>query len=183
MNPFQSILILVAAYLLVFLESSFQGVRHWLGAQINLLPALMVYASLSSSLLTIILLAGLGGLWMDSLSANPLGVTMLPLFVVGLLIYRRRNLILREQLFAQFVLGLAASALVPAGVLLMILTGGKEPLLGFGSVWQFIVMTVGGGIATPLLFKLFGFFDDSLSYRRATETSFRPDREIRRGRN
>jgi len=183
MNPYQSLLILVTAYLLVFLESSFQGVRHLLGAQVNLLPALMVYASLSTGLFTIILLAGLGGLWVDSLSANPLGVTMLPLFVVGLLIYRRRNLILRDQLFAQIVLGLVASAIVPVGALLLVLSCGQKPLLGLGTTWQFVVTVIGGGIATPLLFKLFGFFDDSLSYRRTSESSFRPDREIRRGRS
>ena len=49
----------------------------------------------------------------DSLSANPLGVSVLPLFLVGFLIYRQRELILRDQPFAQFVLGLGASAAVP----------------------------------------------------------------------
>ncbi|HEX4342623.1 MAG TPA: hypothetical protein VH255_04490 [Verrucomicrobiae bacterium] len=183
MNPLQFISILVAAYLMAFFESSFQGVRHWLGAQIDLLPALMVYASLSANLFTIGLLALLGGLWFDSLSADTLGVSVLPLFVVGLLIYRRHNLILRDQLFAQIVLGLAASAVVPASKLLLMLTAGKQPLLGFGSIWQFIVMMVGGAVATPLLFKLFGFFENALSYRRAVESSFRTDREIRRGRS
>src|SRR5262245_59764288 len=104
MNPLQTIIHLVATCIVLFLESSFLGVRHVFGAQIDLLPALMVYASLSANFLTVALVAVLGGLWYDSLSANPLGVTVLPLFVVGLLIYRKRNLILREQLFAQVVL-------------------------------------------------------------------------------
>lgn len=182
MNPFRSISILLVAYLVVFLESSFQGFRHWLGGQIDLLPALMVYASLSSNLVTVGLLAIFGGLWFDSLSANPLGVKILPLFVVGLLIYRKRNLILRDQFFAQCVLGLAASAIVPVGTLLLVLTSGKAPLLGFGTLWKIFVMAFAGGIATPLLFKFFGFIESALSYRRITQTSFRPDREIRRGR-
>jgi hypothetical protein len=37
-------------------------------------------------------------------------------------------------------------------------------------------------VATPALFQLFALVDRVLSYRRASETSFRPDREIRRGR-
>ena len=45
----------------------------------------------------------LGGLWFDSLSANPLGVSVLPLFLVGLAIHLNRELILRDQAFAQVV--------------------------------------------------------------------------------
>ena len=39
------------------------------------------------------------------------------------------------------------------------------------------------GVATPVVFQLFDLFDRALNYRRATETSFRLDRQIRRGRN
>ena len=117
---------------------------------------------------------------MISLSANPLGITIVPLFVVGFLINLQRDLILRDQLFAQTVLGLSASAFVPGAVLLMLLTGGHGPALSWFSLWQGIVMTVGGAIATPALFLLFGWFDRRFTYRSATEMSFRPDREIRR---
>jgi rod shape-determining protein MreD len=182
MNALNSILILIAAFLAVFWECAFNGLRFLLGAQVDLLPALVVYASLSAGLITMSLTATLGGLFLDSLSANPFGVSVLPLFLIGLIIYSQRELILRDQLFAQFVLGLAASALVPALTVLLILTKGEPPLLGWGSLWQWIVMSVGGAVATPILFQILGLFDRSLSYRRATETSFRPDREIRRGR-
>jgi rod shape-determining protein MreD len=183
MTTLNSILILLAAFLAVFWEAAFNGIRHLLGAQIDLLPALIVYASLSANLVTLAFTAVLGGLFFDALSANPLGITVLPLIIVGLLIYSQRELILREQVFAQFVLGLAASAIVPALSVLLLLTKGQSPLLGWGSLWQWIVMSVGGGVATPILFQLFDLFDRTLNYRRTTETSFRPDREIRRGRN
>ena len=67
--------------------------------------------------------------------------------------------------------------------LLLLLTSGHTPMLGWGSLWQWIVMTLGGGVATPVVFQLFGLFDRALNYRRTTETSFRPDRQIRRGRS
>src|SRR5579872_7574408 len=101
MNWLNSILVLLVAFIAVFFEATSNTPRHLLGAQIDLLPALMVYASLSSGLFTITALAIFGGLCFDSLSANPLGITILPLFVIGYLIYLRRGLILREQLFAQ----------------------------------------------------------------------------------
>lgn len=90
---------------------------------------------------------------------------------------------LREQLYAQVVLGLVASALAPLLSVLILLTLGKSPLLGWGSLWQWVVMAVSGAVATPGLFFLFGWFNHALGYQRVTETSFRADREIRRGRN
>jgi rod shape-determining protein MreD len=182
MSTLNSILILLVAFLAVFCESAFNGFRYLLGAQIDLLPAIVVYAALSAGLPTITLVSVLGGLFFDSLSANPLGISVIPLFLVGFAINTQRDLILRDQLFAQTVLGLSASAFVPATVLLLLLTGGHAPALSWVSVWQWLVMTVGGAIATPALFLLFGWFDRSFTYRSATEMSFRPDREIRRSR-
>jgi rod shape-determining protein MreD len=182
MTALNSILILVAVFLAVFWEAAFTGIRHLLGAPIDLLPALMVYASLSSGLATVSGAAVLGGLLFDTLSANPLGTTVLPLFAVGIVIYRQRELILRHQPLAQFVLGLLASAAVPPLTLVLLLTLGHTPLLGWGLLWQWLVMTLGGAVATPVLFQLFDLSDRALNYRRTTEGSFRPDREIRRGR-
>ena len=82
-NYLNTCAILLVAYLAVFLQASVTVVRNWIGVQIDLLPVLMVYCGLSTGLATLTLTAVLGGLWFDSLSANPLGVTILPLFLVG----------------------------------------------------------------------------------------------------
>jgi hypothetical protein len=183
MTTLRTILILVTAFLAVFWEAAFPGTSRWLKAQVDLLPALMVYASLCTGLPTIALLALSGGLLFDSLSANPLGITVLPLFAVGVAIYWRRELILRDQPYAQFVFGLGASAIAPLLTVLLLLTAGQSPLLGWGSLWQWLVMSLGGAIATPIFFLLFEWCERAFGYRRVTETSFRPDREIRRGRS
>lgn len=182
MNWFSTIAVFLTAFLAVFWEAAFNGIRHWVGAQIDLLPALMVYVALCGSIGLVASFALLAGLWFDSLSANPLGVTVLPLFLIGLGIYANRDLILRDQTFAQFVLGLAASSLAPVMTLLFLLTSGHEPLFGWGTIWQLTVMTLGGAIATPIFFEFFNFVNRVLGPRTYSETSFRPDREIRRGR-
>jgi rod shape-determining protein MreD len=182
MKPLNTLLVLLAAFLAVFWEAAFNGIRHWLGAQIDLLPALVVYASLCTGWLTFTLAAVLGGLFLDTLSANPLGVSILPLFVTGFAIHTQRDLILRDQFIAQFVLGLGASALVPVLTVLLLLSSRHVPLLGWGSLWQWMVMSLGGAVATPIIFQLFDLFESALNYRHAPETTFRPDREIRRGR-
>jgi hypothetical protein len=134
-------------------------------------------------LTTVALLAVCGGLFFDSLSANPLGVSILPLFAVGLAVCWRRELILRDQPYAQFVLGLGASATAPLLTVLLLLTAGYSPLLGWGSLWQWLVMSLGGAIATPVFFALFGWSERVLGNRPTSETSFRSDREIRRGKS
>ena len=182
MNLFNTILILAAAFLAVFAEAAFQLPRQLFGAQVDLLPALMICAALNTNVVTVSLLAVFGGLWFDSLSANSLGVSILPLFAVGFPICLRRDLILRDLPFAQLVLGAAASAAVPALCVLLLLSGGQTPLLGWGSLWQWLVMIAGGAAATPVIFVLFDWCQHALGYQPQTETSFRPDREIRRDR-
>ncbi|MCC6820717.1 MAG: hypothetical protein V9H26_26570 [Verrucomicrobiota bacterium] len=183
MTTLPNILILLATLLTVFAVGAFNGLRQLLGAQVDLLPALMVYTALSSGPPMMISMAVVGGLSFDTLSANPLGTSVLPLLLVGFVIQLRRDLILRDQIYAQLILGLLASAVAPAISLLILLTFGQSPLLGWGSLWQWTVMSGGGAVATPMFFALFGWLNHALGYQRIIETSFRPDREIRRRRN
>src|SRR5882724_10021596 len=162
MNPLNFILILAATFLAVFVQSAFHGLHHLLGAQINLLPALIVCASRRVGMTTMIGVAALGGLCFDALSENPLGISVLPLFIAGFIICWKSELILRDQAYAQLVIGFFASATVPVMTLLLLLTAGHTPLLGWGSLWQWVVLTVGGSVATPILFKLFDWLERSL---------------------
>lgn len=183
MTVLPNLLILLAALLAVFAQSAFTGLRSVLGAQVDLLPALMVYTALTASPFMMIALAVLGGMFFDALSVNPLGTSVLPLLLVGFLIQIRRDLLLREQTYAQVVIGFLASAGAPLIAVLILLTLGKSPLLGWGSLWQWTVMSVGGAVATPMFFLLFDRLNHALGYQPVVETSFRADREIRRGRN
>jgi cell shape-determining protein MreD len=182
MKSVNTLLILVTAFLAVFLQSLFAGLRDWLGTQINLLPALIVVAALHGGLRSVALLSVCGGLWFDSLSANPLGVSILPLFAIGYTIYQQRELILRDLVFAQFIIGLAASLAAPVLTLLLLFSMGLSPLTGWGTLWQLLVMGVVGGGLTPLCFRFFRFVRRAFFHPPMTQPSFREDREIRRGR-
>jgi len=182
MNRLHTILILATAFVAVFFEAWFDGFRNVLGAQIDFLPALMVYAGVTGGYFTMVLAAGCGGLWFDSLSANPLGASVLPLLLIGLLAHWGRELFSSEHPAAQFFLGTMASALQPLAVLFVLLNLGTLPLLGWKSIWQWVVMAVGGGLFTPVCFALFSRFHQAFDYQPIHETTFRPDREIKRGR-
>lgn len=180
-NAVNTIFILALAFVAVFVEASFGSFRRLLGVQVDLLPGLMVYASLTSGTLTVTLLAVLGGLWFDSLSANHLGVSILPLFLIGFLVQQFRHLILRDQTYAQLVIGFSASGFAPLLTLVILFTFGADPIIGIGFTWQWFVMTVIGGLLVPLYFRLFDKVYRTLGYERVVESSFRQDREIARG--
>jgi cell shape-determining protein MreD len=175
-------MLLAATIVVVFVQSAFNGLRYLLGAQVDLLPSLLVYAALTQGLPAVTLVAVSGGLWFDSLSSNPLGISVLPLFLISLVIYRCRGLVLRSEVFAQVALGLAASAATPVLTLLLLINVDRQPLLGWFSLWQWCVVTVAGGVMTPAWFKFFDWINRALNYRPWGETTFRSDREIKRGR-
>ncbi len=181
MKAVNTILLLLTAFLAVFGQSAF-GTRGLLGAQANALPALVIYASLAGGLTTVALLSVCGGLLFDSLSANPLGLSVLPLFLIGFFVNQQRELILRDQFYAQFVIGFAASVFAPIAGLLLLFTMGRAPITGWGTLWQLLVMGFAGGLLTPMSFKFFAFLRRTFFYQPLNQTSFRSDRQIRRGR-
>lgn len=183
MNALSLCLVLLVTFLTVFLESTVNFTRDWLGAQIDLLPALVVYAAMSNKPLLTTMIAVFGGIWFDSLSMNPLGLTVVPLMVAGMVILYCREVVLRDQLSAQVIIGMTVGAAVPLVEVLMLLTLGKAPLLGWGSLWQWLVMTVGCGVATPVVFLLFDMFEHWFSYQPMPETTFQHNREMKRGRH
>lgn len=182
MTAMPLLLLLAAAFGLVLLQSAFDLTRWLCGAQLNLLPGLMVYAALTCEWPALVALALAAGLLFDSLSANPLGTMTLALFAPAWLIHRKRGLILRDLPFARLMLGLAATGATPLIAVLLLLTARAELALGWYSLGQWAVLTLIGGLLTPLLFELLEASRAALTYQRAQATSFRPDREIRRGR-
>ena len=182
MNTFHSFLILAAAFAVVFFQTAFNGLRVITGAQMDLLPSLMVYAAFSSGPGTITSLAICGGLWYDSLSANPMGVSILPLFAIGMALHSNRGLIIKDEPFARFMLGMGASAVAPLLTLLLLINMQQKPMLGWFTLWQWIVVSLLGAAVTPWWFRIFYWLNLAFNYKPLGGTSFRPDREIKRGR-
>lgn len=186
MSRINLIVILMVAFLCVYAQTAFQGLRNALNAQIDLLPVLMVYVALSADIIAVALLAVIGGVLFDSLSANPLGISILPLFFIGLFLQIRHDLILREMTYAQFVVGCSVCAAMPVMTLALMWILGERPIIGLGSLWQWFVMALGGGLVTPLFFRLFDRLENALTYSAGpayNESMARQDREIKRGRS
>jgi rod shape-determining protein MreD len=183
MDWLRTLILLLAALAAVFLEAVVDFPRNWFGAQVNLLPALVIYPALIGDRRSVIAVAFAGGLLADSLSANPPGISVLPLFLTGWAFLYRRELLESARYDARFALGAVAATVVTLLTLAMLLTVGEAPLIGWGSMWQLIVVALSCGLATPALFwlldRLYGLF----AYPPVHAEAFRIDRQIKRGRS
>jgi hypothetical protein len=182
MKILPTVLILLLGIASVFAQASLMWPRRLLDTQVDLLPALMVVTALRLGLPSVVLLSLVGGMSFDSLSLNRLGVTTLPLGLLGVGLHLRREHILRDTPFAQACLGAMAGVVVPVSSLLLTLTTGDSPLLGAGLVWNLVVLGALNALATPVAYELTQWLDDVFTYKSPQQPSFRPDREIRRGR-
>jgi rod shape-determining protein MreD len=184
MNPHRMNLVALGlmSYLAVFLAARFHGFRMLTGAQFDFLPGLVVVAAMMHGISAVLVVSITGGLLFDSLSSNPLGVTTLVLATVGTFVYLNRDLLLRDQTYPQFIVGAGASAAAPVMSYIAVSGFGMHPLIDWTSLWVWFVMAVTGALTTPIWFSVFQKVDRALHYQVVPESSFRPDREIQRGR-
>ncbi len=168
-------------YAVAFAEGRVTTLRDLTGAQVDLLPGLMVYAAMAYRMEVVLGCAFLFGLLYDSLSANVLGTSFIALSVIGLAASRFRELLLSDQFITHWILGVIGSALAPVLSLVVLNLEGMPPLLGLSSLWQWAIMIAGGGLMTPVWFKLFNQLDDASRFKEMPESAFRTDRQIARG--
>lgn len=181
-NGVTLLVFLITGYVAIFAQARFTFFRDFFGAQPDLLPGMIVYAAMAFRLETVMLCTVIFGSFFDALSGNALGTTILTLSAIGLAASRYREFLLSEHFTTHWVLGLIASGLAPFLSYGVLQLSGMNPLLGAGSAWQWAIMTAGGGLVTPLWFKVFNRLDDALRYKEIPESTFRADRQIARGR-
>jgi rod shape-determining protein MreD len=168
-NGVTLLVFLLTGYAIIFAQAKLTFFRDFFGAQPNLIPGMIVYAAIAFRLETTMLCAGVFGVLFDTLSSNVLGTSIMTLAIIGLAGAGYRELV--------------ASGIAPLIAYLVLRLSGMSPLIGAGSIWQWAITTAGGGIVTPLWFRLFNRLDEAVRYKEIPESTFRPDREIARGRH
>ena len=176
-------LLFLVAWLAVFAQTQFDPMRAWLGAPPGLAPALVVYAAFTHRLPIVSLFCVTVGLWLDALSGSRLGVSILPLFLVGFTLHARQHLLLRDQRYAQAWLGAAAGVVVPLTTLVLLQFGTRQPEFGWATVWQLLFAGLFNGLLCPACFLFFDRLRTAYEYQTAGPGSFRQDRELKRGRH
>ena len=183
MNRLPVVLLFVVLWLAVFAQTQFPVLHDWLGTPVSLIPGLLVYAALTHELWLAVLFSVVAALWLDSISASRLGVSILPMFSYTFFIQTRGHLILREQRFAQFWLGLAGGMIVPLATAGILQLGNRQPAFTPSTWWQLLVQGLVNALLCPLLFQFFDELNQAFNYQPVVPQSFRPDRQIVRGRH
>lgn len=183
--PTNGLVVLVffaTGYAVIFAQSQLTAFRTWTGVQPDLLPGLMVCAALSFRWEIALGAAAFLGLLHDSLSGTMLGTTFATLSLLALVGARFRESLYSEKVTAHWIFGLVASGAAPLLTLGLSRLSGAEPLVGYGSLWPWAVLTLVGGLCTPGWFMIFRRLDGALRYQEMADVNYRPNRQMRRGR-
>lgn len=182
MNRFTAGFLVLAIWLTAFAQTQFSGLRDLLSVPMALGPALVCCVALSQGLGATVTVAVLSGLLSDSLSASPLGAAVPALFLLGFTLHLQRHLILRDQRFAQFWIGLGGGVAVPLLTLVTLGLTRAQPAAGAFTPLQLLTLGLLNGLACPALFRTLEVLQRHFDYRPLASSSFRPDRETVRGR-
>lgn len=182
MNWMSPAMVLLAGWLAVFAQTQMVWARVVLGAPVSVVPALLVYGSFTHGLGLVTALSAVVGLGADALSGSRVGLGMVMPFAAGFLLNTRRHLLLRDQRYAQFWLGLGAGVALPLGHALALHAAHAEPALGWHSIRSLLALGLLNGVACPACFLLFDRLRGALEYP-VEPTSFQAGaREMKRGR-
>lgn len=168
--------------ILVYTESVLDPLRNLLRAQPDLMPGLLLYAWLNSGPSWILLLAIWAGLCTCGVSQTPFAVTVLSLVAAGLIVFTNRSVLVRELVLTQVILGFGAGVAVTLFQWVMLASTGYKSATVWQVVWPALVTGLGCGLLAPAAWALLERLGSALAYREQTQPSFRPDREILRGR-
>ena len=174
--------LLLIGYVIVAMNITFGSwLRLVTGIYIDLIPLLIVYMALTSEITTMSLVGAIIGLFFDSVSANVLGVSSISFIVAGLIIYSYRHLVLRKLWQIQYLSGLLCSVSIPLITFILLKFIGAEPIMNFQAVFNILISGFFNAFLTPLIFGIIDWIENTFNYRQVKMSSFRPDREIKRG--
>ena len=182
MNWISPATVLVAGWLAVFAQTQFGTLRAVLGVPLEVAPALLVYCAFTHGLGMVAAFTAMAGLGGDVLSGSRLGLGWVLPFGVGFALNTRRHLLLREQRYAQFWLGLGAGIAIPLGHALLLHAAHAEPARGWHSTRQLLLLGLLNGIACPACFKAFDRLRETFEYAPEPTSFHAGQREMKRGR-
>lgn len=183
MSRIPILLLFVVLWLAVFAQTQFPVLREWLGTPLSAIPALLVYVALTHGLALTAALGLVAALWLDSLSASRFGASILPMVLFGFAVQTRGHMILRDQRFAQFWLGVMGGVLVPLGTAGLLQLGQRQPSWTVGTWWQLGLLGLLNGLLCPQVFRFFDHLNQAFNYQPLEPQTFRIDRQIVRGRH
>lgn len=148
----RALLVFVAVFLVV-LQSTVANVFTIRGIKMELLPALVVYCAMATSLPTSLLVAFCGGLLQDVLSAGRLGLSVLPLCGIAIVLSNLQPVLLRDFWVVQALLGGAAALFTSVWMVLCQLVTVGHNTVTAGTIATIFWVVLASAVLTPFLFR------------------------------
>jgi len=162
MKAFLTLTILLVALITTHVASAWRLPVQVLGTQLDPLPPLMLVVALRAPITTIAILAIFGSLAQSTLSSNPLGLSLLPLYALGFTVHINSPNLSHHHTCSRFALGAIAGALIPLMSLALLLLTNKEPLIGWFSLWQWSAGILSSGLMAVIFYPLIEWLDKSV---------------------
>ena len=180
MSRLTFVLLLVIAALFTFIEGHGLIREGFLGTRLDWIPALLLYVAFRGSCAQALVLAACAGLFRDSLSANPLGVSLIAYALATLTAYRLRELLMRDLPLVQALVAGIAVGLFQVASILVLWIFGYAPLVGWETLAHLVVLFGCNAVMAPLFFVMFDWLESELTYKEQPYSELRPEVEIRR---
>ena len=175
------LLLLFATALILFAQGRGLLTERILGTRIDLLPSLLVHAAWRGGFAVGTAFAAIAGLLLDTLSATPLGTSLVTLVLASLPLHATRELVARERPRVQALAGGCVAAIFHSLSLALLVLLGREPNAGWITVAHLGVLVALNALLSPILFRVFDRLEFHLTYKEIPEEAVREEVEIKRG--
>ncbi|MCD8534689.1 MAG: hypothetical protein LR011_07850 [Verrucomicrobia bacterium] len=180
MNYFEVLTLLIIGYLLVCLQLTFDGFFLWMHGYIWFPCLLMAYSVVKQPSGTTYLLCFVMGYWIDSLSMNPLGLSILSFLGSSMLANKGYRNWAGDPYLSIFAPGLILGGAFPLFSLGIAFLIDLDPLTGWRVVVGILLSAVTIGFAAPVFLRLVDHIMNALQFKPAYRQEPYNIREISR---
>lgn len=180
MKKFEFLTTLLAAYLLVCLQISLDSLGFWIHGYIQFPVLAIIYSSTRKMPEISWIFCVITGLWIDSLSINPLGLSVLTLLGCNAISLRIRKALIGKTLLSDLSSGFLMGSLYPGLTVFLLILFGESPVIGWRFAISLVLSGVTIGFLTPYFKNLMDFILAQLEFKPVAGYRESEIREIKR---
>lgn len=180
-NAFEVTTLLIIGYLLVCIQAAFDGFVFWMQGYIWFPCLVVAYALVRQPPVVSGLLCIVIGFWIDSLSVNPLGLSILSMAAAALLAGKAWRNWAGDRFLSMFAPGFVLGFTFPVIGIMTARMIGESPLGGWRLFLSTMVSGLIIGVLTPPFYRLVDLAMGTLRFKTVYHQEPRDIREIHRG--
>jgi rod shape-determining protein MreD len=181
MNSFELTTLIIASYLLVCLQVTFDGILLWMHGYIWFPCLVLTYAVIRQPAPVAWILCVITGFWIDSLSLNPLGLSILALGLATFGAGRAYRNFAGDRFLSIFAPGFIMGTSFPLAAVTFTAILNQNPLGGWRIAVSILLSGLVTGALSPVFQRVMDIILGSMRFKPVYHTEPREIREISRG--